>query len=222
MTFKIHILCSFFVSLTVILVQGCSQRAPGDLDPGNIDHILNQAEGRSNRIDMVVSPLSGWRKPNPPVVTAPEVRWIWFAPFRTTWSQYDGQWAYVVVKQFSFGIDDALNRDALPLQSIGTMRNTPDGVMYDRPVIPYFNMGPSVGSRTPWTPGAGQKQVVAPSATVIFDEGGKKSVAENVPLPAPPVQGGLVNEQLLQQSIAEARRRIAEAQAAALQMQQSR
>lgn len=199
------------------MIGGCAApREPGDLEPGNIDHVVAQAEGGMQQPpEMVTTPLRDWKKPNPPIVTMPKVRWIWFPPTRDRWTQYDGHWAYVVVQQFGFGIDEMMYDRALPLEALGTLRIENGQVVFDAPIAsPPVPRSYTATPRVPWTPGSGSQTTQTPTATVIMDVNGQRSVAQNVPMTTLPPAGGMVSPEMLQRSIEEAKRRIMESQSA--------
>lgn len=129
--------------LAVVLalsLSGCGSRAssPEDLQPGvgGIDTIASQAEGvgmgaspRDPILDMGMIAMDHWVQPSVPVIKNARAIHAWFYPQKVGNGRTlrDGFYAYHVIEDFSWGMWDAMHRDAINLQALGSISVNPDG-----------------------------------------------------------------------------------------------
>lgn len=108
-------------------LAGCSSRpapedVPGNGKPGAIADVdaqraANGTAGVHPPSNMVVLPITDWPSPEIPVVNPPKVISIWFYPIKSSdgLSWRSGFWAYRVVKEFSWGMEDAFYQRSTPV-----------------------------------------------------------------------------------------------------------
>jgi hypothetical protein len=97
---------------------------------GSIEQVAARTSGGDNGIGQIaVVPLTEWARPTVPVVEPSEVGSMWMFPMtsRDGLARRDGFWIHIIIKQFRWGEERAMDERA-PLADIMNLGATgPDG-----------------------------------------------------------------------------------------------
>jgi len=212
--------------LIAVILAGCgSQRdeVPGNIQSGSIESVTNRVDGFGDgrgdaMIDEIgVVPVIGQVKPTIPLVHPPEVVSFYVFPrkSRDGLSFRDGVWIHRVVRQFAWGVDEAMRKDRLKLSSLANLRLDDNGqLVVDQaktlePDPADVERMRDMARQLPWRE-SGQSQV---RTTVVYPNG--QAVSSLTPSPqAAAVIGptGTVNMGEIERAMREAQHRIQEAQ----------
>lgn len=214
--------------LVAAFVAGCgSQRdeVPGNIESGSIEAVTNRVDGFGNgrgdaMIDEIgVVPVIGQVKPTIPLVHPPEVVSFYVFPrkSRDGMSFRDGVWIHRVVRQFTWGIDEAMRKDRLKLSSLANLRLDDHGqLVVDQaktlePDPADVERMRDMASQLPWREsGQGQAQT---RTTVVYPNGQAVSSMQPSQQMAPVIgPTGTVNMGEIERAMREAQHRIQEAQ----------
>ncbi len=137
-------------ALIMLALCSCGNRpqAADDLQPGGMDSVAAQAEGigrgagngRDPILDMGMIAMDHWVQPSVPVIKNARAIHAWFYPQKLGdgRSLRDGFYAYHVIEDFSWGMWDAMHREAINLQALGSIQIDRErgGLVVDPAMLP--------------------------------------------------------------------------------------
>jgi hypothetical protein len=208
------------------LLAGCGEdgtRVPGTVRPGSIEavtaEIAGGGDGPGPLAGIGVTPLTGAIPPTLPLITPPQAILFYVFPRVSgdglAWR--NGVWIARIIKPFGWGVQDAMDHDALHLSALTDLAVDAQGqlqVSQQHELEP----GPAaiaglrgMAEQLPWRPGSAQPTT---RTTVIYPASGQ-AVSTTAPgTGAAYLQpNGAVNLQEVQHAMLEAQARLREAQA---------
>lgn len=125
-------LLALTIAILAMLSAGCASIRPEDAkgykEAGPVSSV-DVAGGRGGNAvmpDVRRLPITDWARPDIPLVYGPEVIsvWIYPRPSRDGFIYREGVWAHMILKTFSWGMEQA-KRESLPLNQAGDMSGRP-------------------------------------------------------------------------------------------------
>ncbi|HEX3134003.1 MAG TPA: hypothetical protein VHX44_10535 [Planctomycetota bacterium] len=215
-------------SVVLLLLAGCSgerDQVPGNIESGSIQDVTDRIDGFGSGpghslSEIGVIPITGNVKPVIPLIKPPEVVSFYVFPrkSRDGRSMRDGFYIHRVIKDFSWGVDDAMHNDRLKLSSLMNLRLDESGQLV---VDQQKNLEPTVqdidglrdmAKRLPWRPSDATTPVTR--TTVVYPSSGT-AVSTTQPSAQAPTYlqpNGGVNLQEIQRAMSDAQKRVTEMQ----------
>lgn len=200
-----------------LLLSGCARETnPRDIPPGSLHDVSQASEGmgrnhasRDEILDMGVTPLRGWVQPDIPLIRNAESIPIWFFPAKSANGRTirDGYWAHHVIRDFSWGLDEAMHERAVTLNALSAMSIDSEGnLIIDRSKLP--TGVPATVPRGPQALNVDGTPKLLPftqgdeANVIVVDE---RTGATSTTTTRPVMQGGQINMDRLRSAIEQTR-----------------